>query len=89
MKLNDFLTTNQITMATFAQAVGTTTATVSRVADGLVVPRKALLTRIYKETGGQVTPNDLVGLYCVKPCALGRLGGPQNKNSLQENADGQ
>ena len=52
-------------MGAFAKTVGTTTATISRVADGVVVPRKALMERIYEATGGQVTPNDLVGLHSV------------------------
>lgn len=51
MKLNEFLITNGITMANFADAVGTTTATISRVAVGLVVPRKALLTRRHRWSG--------------------------------------
>lgn len=56
-------------MSAFAQAVGTTTATISRVADGIVIPRRELMQRIHSVTGGCVTPNDLVGLYCVRPCA--------------------
>jgi transcriptional regulator with XRE-family HTH domain len=62
MKLNAFLAANHMTMASFASAVGTTTATISRIADGLVMPRKSLLVRIHRETGGLVTPNDLAGL---------------------------
>lgn len=57
-------------MAAFADAVGTTTATISRVADGIVVPRKALMERIYEATSGLVTPNDLVGLYCAQRCDI-------------------
>jgi predicted transcriptional regulator len=68
MKLNDFLDATTISMGMFAKTVGTTTATISRVADGTVVPRKALMERIHAATAGQVTPNDLVGLYCVQPC---------------------
>lgn len=62
MKLNDYLAQSGTTMSAFAQKIGTTTATVSRVADGQVVPRKTLLLRIYEESEGFVTPNDLVGL---------------------------
>ncbi len=68
MTLTDFLSKHAIPMATFAATVDTTTATVSRIADGIVVPRRALMRRIYAATGGAVTPNDLVGLYCVQPC---------------------
>jgi predicted transcriptional regulator len=62
MKLNDFLSAEGISMGAFAKTVGTTTATISRVSDGTVVPRKALMERIHDATGGLVTPNDLVGL---------------------------
>lgn len=55
-------------MASFATTVGTTAATISRVSDGVVVPRKELMKRIYAASDGLVTPNDLVGLYCVEPC---------------------
>ena len=68
MKLNDFLTSENTTMGEFAKVVGTTTATISRIADGAVVPRKALMERIYAATRGLVTPNDLVGIYCIHAC---------------------
>lgn len=68
MQLNDFLKNHEITMARFAAMVGTTPATISRVADGSVVPRRALILRIHRATGGLVTANDLVGTYCVHPC---------------------
>ncbi|MGJ8626276.1 MAG: hypothetical protein ACSHXB_04875 [Sulfitobacter sp.] len=63
MRLNDFLHSSGVTMTDFAEQIGTTTATVSRIADGLVVPRRKLLERIYEVTGGQVTPNDLTGIH--------------------------
>lgn len=51
-------------MAQFAMMVGTTTATISRIANGTVTPRRDLLVRIHERTGGLVTPNDLTGLHC-------------------------
>lgn len=68
VKLNDFLAQRGISKTAFAVQIGTTAATVSRIGDGIVVPRKDLLHRIYRATGGLVTPNDLVGLYCAHPC---------------------
>ena len=62
MKLIAFLNLNDISMTQFAENLGTTTATISRIADGQVVPRRDLILRIYEETGGQVTPNDLLDL---------------------------
>jgi transcriptional regulator with XRE-family HTH domain len=63
MLLSDFLKTNGITLAAFAEEIGTSAATVSRISDGLVVPRRKLLVRIYEATGGQVCPNDLTGIH--------------------------
>lgn len=68
MRLNDFLTAENTSMGDFAKTVGTTTATISRVADGIVVPRKDLMHRINVATRGLVTPNDLVGIYCTQAC---------------------
>lgn len=63
MTLDDFLKTNGLTRTEFGERIGTTTATVSRIADGLVVPRRALLVAIYNESKGLVTPNDITGLH--------------------------
>lgn len=68
MKLNDYLTKHELSKGAFARRLGTTTATVSRIADGLVVPRRKLLQRIHQETDGLVTPNDLTELYCAVGC---------------------
>ena len=63
MKLNDYLAKHELSKGAFARRIGTTTATISRISDGLVVPRRELLERIHRETGGLVTPNDLTDLY--------------------------
>lgn len=63
MKLGDYLSENGIHMADFAAAVGSTGATICRVINGKVVPRRGLLEAIYRETKGLVTPNDLLNLH--------------------------
>lgn len=63
MMLSEFLRQNQVSLTEFAARIGTTTATVSRITDGIVVPRRKLLLRIFEETGGQVTPNDITGIH--------------------------
>ena len=72
-KLNDFLSDRGISKSAFAMQIGTTAATVSRIGDGIVMPRKALLRRIHESTGGLVTPNDVLGLYCTHPCPNAKL----------------
>ena len=62
MKLIDYLTLHNIHANDFALRVGTTGATISRITNGQVMPRKALMAAILRETEGQVTPNDLFGL---------------------------
>ena len=65
-------------MAAFAEKIGTTAATVSRISDGLVVPRKKLLVRIHEATGGLVCPNDLTDIHPPKGADI----------TLQEGKDG-
>ena len=60
MNLHSYLKQNQLSISQFAAEVQSTAGTISRVADGLVVPRRALMLRIYAATGGRVSPNDLV-----------------------------
>ncbi len=62
MRLIDYLTTHSIPANDFAERVGTTAATISRIANGQVMPRKELMAAILQETEGQVTPNDLFGV---------------------------
>jgi len=62
MKLFDYLTLHNIHANDFALRVGTTGATISRITNGQVMPRKALMSAILRETEGLVTPNDLFGL---------------------------
>lgn len=69
MTLNEYLQSTGTLMIDFARKVGTTPATVSRIADGSVTPRRALMQRIFEATGGTVTPNDLTGLHGpAHPC---------------------
>ena len=67
MKLGSFLGLNGIPMAEFAVRVGATKATISRVVNGKVVPRRNLIEAIHRETCGIVTPNDLFGLFPASP----------------------
>lgn len=60
MNLHAFLKQNHLSISQFAAEVESTAGTISRVADGLVVPRRALMLRIYVATSGRVSPNDLV-----------------------------
>ena len=61
--MSDFLVDRDLSAAEFARAVGNTAATVCRILQGQVVPRRALIEAIHRETGGLVTPNDLLGLH--------------------------
>lgn len=52
--------TPPVTAAAFALRVGVAPSTVSRLLRGLTSPSAALARRIAEETGGAVTPNDLL-----------------------------
>lgn len=80
MKLNDFLHERGVMKSAFADLVGTTVATVSRIGDGHVVPRRELLERIHRATDGAVTPNDITGLYCAVPCPVATLSTDQESS---------
>lgn len=54
MKLGDYLKARGETLASFGQRVGCTHATVSRLANGKLLPSARLVARIEKATGGQV-----------------------------------
>ena len=63
MKLGDFLELNEIPMGEFAELVGTTKATISRVIHGHVMPRRRLMIDIHRVTGGAVCRNDILQLF--------------------------
>lgn len=68
MTLNDFLSTSDLSMTRLAREVDTTTATISRIADGQVIPRRSLLLRICEVTKGAVTPCELLQLEMPYAC---------------------
>ena len=63
MTLGDFLKLRGMPMADFAQHVGTTKATICRIINGQVLPRRQLMTEIHRATGGAVCPNDILQLF--------------------------
>lgn len=67
MHLREYLRSNNLQMAEFGRTLGTTGPTVCRIAGGQV-PRKAMMLKIFEVTGGLVTPNDIVGVHCIRPC---------------------
>ncbi len=62
MTLSDYLDRNRLSLRAFARACGVSASSVHRVRNGEVIPNRRLLEAIYRETGGQVTPADLIGV---------------------------
>ena len=60
MQLNEYLATRKVKPAQFAQAIGVEASTVSRWLNGHRRPSLALIDRINRETGGQVTVSDFL-----------------------------
>ncbi len=60
MMLNDYLTTNKLTLAQFAARTGVSASTVFRIRDGEVLPSLRTIQRIETATCGLVTRIDLV-----------------------------
>lgn len=79
MRLREFLKSNNLQMAEFAEKIGTTGPTVCRIAGGQM-PRRDLMIKIYEATGGLVTPNDLVGIALDHTERLKTSSENQNSN---------
>lgn len=60
MMLNDYLTTNKLTLAQFAARTGVSASTVFRIRDGVVLPSLRTIQAIEAATGGLVTRIDLI-----------------------------
>lgn len=60
MTLDQYLKDNHITQASFAASIGADQSTISRLLAGVYNPSLSLLNRIFKATGGNVTPNDFL-----------------------------
>ena len=63
MKLEDYLTTNALTLTKFSEQCGVSAPTIYRIKNQQVVPTKSTMVAILEATGGLVTPNDLVDLH--------------------------
>ena len=65
MTLEEYLTSEQMTDAAFAEMIDRDPATISRLRRGITFPDWQTLARIRDVTGGAVTPNDF--LPDIKP----------------------
>ena len=62
MTLEDYLEEHGLSLRAFAKACGVSPSSIHRVRNGEVIPNRKLLEAIYRETGGKVTPADLIGV---------------------------
>ena len=62
MELGEFLSRNGLSLREFARRCGRSASSIKRVRDDEVVPNRSTLEAIYRETGGQVAPADLIGV---------------------------
>ena len=58
MNLASFLKSKAISDSDFADRVGVSRQAIHRYKNGERIPEKPVLSKIYKVTGGAVTPND-------------------------------
>lgn len=63
MQLGDYLKKHQLTPQDFAPKIGVKVLAVYRYISGARIPTKPIMHRIFKVTGGQVTPNDIFGIH--------------------------
>lgn len=60
VKLDAFLEESGLTNAAFAERVGVSEATISRLRNGKQTPSWDLIQRITVETAGRISPNDFL-----------------------------
>jgi transcriptional regulator with XRE-family HTH domain len=65
VKLDDWRNSNGLTLSKLGGRIGVTKAYAGRLVKGEADPSGEVIRRIYAATGGQVTPNDIYGLYEV------------------------
>lgn len=67
MTLSEWLERHNINQADFGERVGTTGASISRIAAGTQWPSAPLMAAIERETGGEVTASDILAVCHAKP----------------------
>lgn len=58
MKLSDYLAQEQRSLKRFAESIGVAKSSAHRYATGTAIPSPDVMTKIVRETGGQVSPAD-------------------------------
>lgn len=69
MKLTAWLEANSLSHKDFGDRIGKSQAAVSRYAAGERMPNEEALISIFRETKGEVTPNDFVELPALSAAA--------------------
>ena len=62
MTLDDYLNKQGLSGAGFAELIGVDPATIYRIRTGRSFPHRSTLRASIRETGGEVSANDLVGV---------------------------
>jgi hypothetical protein len=62
MTLGDYLKSTGLSPQQFAPLIGVQWLAIYRYISGERVPRWEIMQKIYEVTGGQVTPNDILGI---------------------------
>lgn len=62
MTLGEYLDRNGLSLRAFARKCGVSASTIHRVRNGSVTPNRRLMTTIHRETGGLVSPLDLINI---------------------------
>ncbi|WP_430470050.1 hypothetical protein [Thalassospira lucentensis] len=66
MKLSEWLKATKTKKSVFADRIGVSPSTVTRLCDGSLMPNVETAHRVWAETGGAVTPNDFYGFVIIK-----------------------
>lgn len=62
MTLADYLKAEGNSASKLADSLGVAVSTVTRIAKGEITPSRDIISAIFEQTKGQVTPNDIFGI---------------------------
>ncbi len=62
MKLSEYMKKRSLSATALAEELGVAVSTITRAANGKVMPSKPLMASIHKLTAGKVTPSDFYDL---------------------------
>lgn len=88
MQIDDYLAREGINAAEFAVRIGLSAASLSRIRRGEQMPGRDTLQRIFDATGGDVSPNEVIGIRLLRRRPVIGAGGMSGELGFNLTASG-